>query len=357
MPPSDVRALGHEKISPEEDKAIDENTFIAHEIRHSGFPLEIEVTSILEAAGWSVFPSHFYLDYDDEKYKELDILASKTYSSHLKDAAPNFILVLELLIQCKKRGGNAWVFFPRTTDPAMVFTKMTRMDTLLVSRLCSYSKTPKEAFFPRMPKRIWSELTERIVLSDVVANQIYGRDVSQGDFRYLSAGQRSLSFEVSKLPNVKLPSEGGKWKESERHKIQAALQGLAKAAIHRQVQMSALIQSTLDSVVAEAFASPLFFFYFFPIVIFDGKLKIWKDGLIQNARDVLHEVALYSAEYTERKLIDVLTRDTFKDWLSGFEEDAADFEREIAGLQGEANLLLTSLKGEKSWAENVPRRV
>ena len=55
----------------------DENKRVADAIEKSGFPLEVEMMELLESRGWSVFPSTFYHDKDDDQFKEVDLIGDK----------------------------------------------------------------------------------------------------------------------------------------------------------------------------------------------------------------------------------------------------------------------------------------
>lgn len=90
-------------------------------IRQSGFPLEIELSSVLDSArdhkklkDMDVSMGAYYLDKDTKQGRELDSKVSIPirYKGELKGKKRNLIgMFLDLLIQCKKIPGNAWVFF------------------------------------------------------------------------------------------------------------------------------------------------------------------------------------------------------------------------------------------------------
>jgi len=90
-------------------------------IRQSGFPLEIELSSVLDSArdhkklkDMDVSMGAYYLDKDTKEGRELDSKVSIPikYKGELKGKKRNLIgMFLNLLIQCKKIPGNAWVFF------------------------------------------------------------------------------------------------------------------------------------------------------------------------------------------------------------------------------------------------------
>src|SRR5208282_1726017 len=92
----------------------DENNYVAEQIRKSGYPLEVEISDILERHDWEVLPSIFYFDHDDSEFKETDILAYKVVARALK-GSPNYpySITIGLLAECKRREDVALVFFPR----------------------------------------------------------------------------------------------------------------------------------------------------------------------------------------------------------------------------------------------------
>lgn len=73
----------------------------------TGFPLEIEVSSILEKK-WDVVNTASYFDQDEKTMRSIDIAATKSFN----DIAPHFLEV-NLDIECKKDENFAWVFFTR----------------------------------------------------------------------------------------------------------------------------------------------------------------------------------------------------------------------------------------------------
>jgi len=78
-------------------------------IKRSGVPLELQVYEILSARkDWNVNPSTYYVDPDENKGRELDVHATSEVTDYDNRAS----IRLNLIIQCKKVPGDAWVFFP-----------------------------------------------------------------------------------------------------------------------------------------------------------------------------------------------------------------------------------------------------
>jgi len=70
-------------------------------IEKSGFPLEMEIGNILTQNKWLVRYSPFFLDYEDLRYKEFDILG-------FQNDGP---FEIRLFIECKHSADKQWVFF------------------------------------------------------------------------------------------------------------------------------------------------------------------------------------------------------------------------------------------------------
>lgn len=98
----------------------------ADQIKESGFPLEHWASSLLRREGWIVKTNYYYIDSDDKKPREMDIVAFKTKS------VDRFKVKTVLLISCKKSKSSAWGFlrrsFPKHGNqinlfPAMISSK------------------------------------------------------------------------------------------------------------------------------------------------------------------------------------------------------------------------------------------
>jgi len=75
----------------------------------SGMPLELEVyEAITKTKNWSAHPSQYYVDSDEGKGREVDLLALLEHDN----PARHYSITVQLIIECKKIPGNAWMFFP-----------------------------------------------------------------------------------------------------------------------------------------------------------------------------------------------------------------------------------------------------
>lgn len=81
---------------------------VKEDMHKSGFPLEIEVSSVLEKFGWNVQNQSFYLDEEENKPRSIDIFASKV----LKVVTSKYFdyFNIYLVIECKKNQ-KPWLFY------------------------------------------------------------------------------------------------------------------------------------------------------------------------------------------------------------------------------------------------------
>lgn len=97
------------------------------EISKSGYPLELEVHSILNQSGWTVESNSYYFDYEEQKSRSIDVFAYGklgtfpllTRPSPLRRISP-FDLRSFVCVECKKSETDTWVFF---TQPSISTSK------------------------------------------------------------------------------------------------------------------------------------------------------------------------------------------------------------------------------------------
>lgn len=81
----------------EENKNEDLEKKIMTNLETTGFITELKVGSILTKNNWQAFPSRTYTDKDEDKSREIDIIASKVeYDEEL-----NFQFQFEMVIEIK----------------------------------------------------------------------------------------------------------------------------------------------------------------------------------------------------------------------------------------------------------------
>lgn len=87
--------------------------YLLEEIAKSGFPLEIEVSSILENRDWVVLNNQPFRDPDKDELRSVDILAFHEPTASDFSRYRRLAFSPRLVIECKKSISHAWVFFTR----------------------------------------------------------------------------------------------------------------------------------------------------------------------------------------------------------------------------------------------------
>lgn len=305
-----------------------ENEHVAEEIRKSGFPLEIDIAETLERHNWEVMPSVFYYDLDDSEFKEVDLLAYKTVGSSLQDS-PNYpyVVRIALVIECKKREkGIIWIFFPRPRkpdDPVYSGAGLAAVDSFQVAKISSFHELEPSLALSR---ELGFSLKPKLFVPLEVARKVWSAHqmdlVTARDFSCLSKGEVSLSYDT-----VKLTKQETKFnRNSERNQIHSALTGLAKAVDERLEKEADLLQNFLEATLDYGHLQPqlrrFYLEYFFSVLVFDGKLKARRKSMVTDTDEVLHEVPLRSRHYFHNRLVSVVSREYFNEWLAEFEKNA-----------------------------------
>jgi hypothetical protein len=99
----------------EKNKTLDD--YYLERIRESGYPLEIEISNLLDKRGYVVFSTQYYFDEETKQGRDIDIYAVPVkYHPKEEELAP-FNVRTELAIECKKSETHAWFFYTRPRIP------------------------------------------------------------------------------------------------------------------------------------------------------------------------------------------------------------------------------------------------
>jgi len=77
-------------------------------IKKTGFPLEHKVALQLRDRKWTVIANRYYVDNDEERPREVDIVAYRYCNLH-----PDFDLFTTVILSCKKSDHSVWTFLAR----------------------------------------------------------------------------------------------------------------------------------------------------------------------------------------------------------------------------------------------------
>ena len=309
----------------------DEIDFIKKEIERSGFPLEIEVSSILKEDGWEVLPSSIYFDEDEKSWREIDIKAYKSAdSSSQNESIKPYRLTLALIIECKKSEKFAWVFFPqpRSKEDLSRVTNIVSLDFLTVVKRQSLLKgefnqiklfpSLSELRFLNMDPNLITE--EELVTPDIARKMKFLSElkiVPPGAFRHLAKGMKAKAYKEIKLEK--------KEKKSPPSEIFKAVNALIKATKYELILSSggiyagAYLTKKKTEMLLEK--GSLQIEIFIPILIFDGKLYSWLNGDVKREDEVLLEGRCHTRYYFENMLISVVKKEHFKQFLHNIDEN------------------------------------
>ncbi|UKS64699.1 hypothetical protein [Rossellomorea marisflavi] len=84
---------------------------LMEDILKTGFPLEMEITQTLRENDWAVRNGSYYIDKDEDKGREIDIIATKHIVNEIEETGFSREVVFSLIIEIKKTEGKPWVFF------------------------------------------------------------------------------------------------------------------------------------------------------------------------------------------------------------------------------------------------------
>jgi len=329
---------------------LEENAFVAAEIRKSGFPLEVEITELLEKGGWDVLPSYFYFDRDEMVFKEIDILAYKHIIPPKGFSNFPYYLTIGVLVECKKRENFAVVFFPRerkSTDLSFGGVGLAGVDSFQVAKISSLPASPSaQRMHPFVRKARLNLMPVPFVPPSVAQQELWGLhqiDLARADdFHSLSVQETSLSLDVARLPK----SKGTFKRNDSRNGILLALNGLAKAVEDILEAQAAMLQFLLPAAIDGKIPSLTKFtiYYFFPVLVLEGGMKAWRKGTVTDANETLYLSSLRTIWYQEHQLVDIVSKSHLSDWLTQLEKDAtqlaAKFFENRSKLDGQVELLL-----------------
>ena len=301
-------------------KETDLKGFLTEEIKKSGFPLEIEVSSILENQQWVILNNQPFRDPDEDELRSVDILSFHGPTAYERLDILPFGFSPRLTIECKKSSSHAWIFFTRP-DKMRVFpmngqvydfpeafsTKAYRARNQLVDMGFEY-----EYYFNSYYNR--SEGSKYIHFHDfertAIAFQEYKiSDFVQSDLQNIRSQNRNSGKKKSGLP------EG-------RNDILEAINQLVK------FQEFDMTESVISPGRIRGAASP-----FFPVelsflsVVFDGKLF---EAIVDKGKPILEERThlLLHYIYRPRKSfknlnfwIDIVAKAAFPKYLERIHQD------------------------------------
>jgi hypothetical protein len=98
------------------DLFMNEKDSLLEDIQKSGFPLEYRVAHKFMDHQYNVIPSLYYIDKDEHKGREIDLVANSTLHELDKDGGKNIEYDSSLIVEIKKSVKHPWIFFMYPRD-------------------------------------------------------------------------------------------------------------------------------------------------------------------------------------------------------------------------------------------------
>lgn len=252
---------------------------IKEEIKKTGFPIEMELLSLLNSRNWFAIPNEYYFDPDLNIARSIDIRATP-YPFKTKR---NFTVHYFLAIECKKSELSAWVFFETKFKVGWIGCD---------GQYADYLKS--------------QNLRDCFEITDFAFDRLKHYTV----FRKFSTSYTEVK--LKKAPhNFKLRNET----------FEAVNQVVKYVSYEIESYLNAYRQKNLDV------NSCLFFF---PIIVFDGELytsSLIKDELVLKKANRMVLTSYYKPRYAQRRLpfkIDIVKREYFPSFLEVIEKEMND---------------------------------
>jgi len=209
--------------------------YLIKKVKESGYPLEIEVSDLLESEGFVVFNTEYYFDEEIKQGRDIDIYAIPLEPDPVDDRLVPLHLTTDVAIECKKSETHAWVFYTRPRIP---------MSSVYVSGQYRTTVPEPEEFSP----------------------ESFDWFLQQGCLRLHYDKFERIAIAYDEIKKRKMDKESGKEaKKGSRKEIFEAINQLVKFTCYE-------IHGTQDRIKELPKNDAEHITIFFPIIVFDGDL-------------------------------------------------------------------------------------
>jgi len=271
------------------------------EIQKTGYPVEMEISTVLDEGNWLVDWNNYYYDADMNVARELDIRATPYKPEKDKQKEEIFSFYPFLAIECKKSESNAWVFFKRKMKLGTFGFEGQYLDYITAWNI-------QEWFSP-----IYATLL--------------------GNLHYYKSREFSRAYKQIKLQ---------KDRASSKDEIFEAINQLVKYLSYEIENYVDLYKGGKMKIMSNIF--------YFPIIVFDGKLyeAVLNDGQL-GLKKVNHTTFLtfYRPRHAPGRLpflMDVVQRNHFPKFLRLIEKEIELISKKIETYEGIQQEFVTSLR-------------
>lgn len=259
--------------------------YLKKSIRKTGYPLEIEISSMLDDK-WAVVNTDAYFDKDEEKMRDVDITAWQ-YSP---DTWLPIWVETGLIIECKKDDNFSWVFFTRPLE----FEWLHDIDGQYLDQI-----------------QILSKNVEALQIKEMISKKV--------KLHYSDMKRVAVTFAQFFMKGKKADFE------SKKREIFEAQNQIKK---YISYYFGQCVKARYDMYRLNML---------FPVIVFDGKMY---EVVIENGKMEVNEsnniilTTSYRTPYSvweQGILIDVIRKDIFPDFLKVLDRDVRSFKRVAKG--------------------------
>jgi hypothetical protein len=297
------------------DSNKDLKSFIENQIKKTGFPTELEVMETISSKGWDYVPSSIYCDYDENKWREIDVIAFDCLKDVKGEA--NYRLCADLVLDCKKNSDHAWVFIVPPKNKEDDWRRLFTIDFLdpikIVKRSASHSLSSKN--MPWLDSELLRKELSSLIQPGTASKLKDFHDlgvIRKDNFHYFIQGRIGLYGKEIKI------SENTK---KSRSRIFESLLAVNKALSYTaRIDASGILSEIASLPHVSKLSKDLLVTIeiLIPLIVFDGALYSWEkqEGAIEQ-KQILARSLYRSEHYNWSRLVPIVRID----YLSVFLDD------------------------------------
>jgi hypothetical protein len=263
---------------------------IIEELKKSGYPLEIKVTLALESKGWNVLNQEGYIDVETNKWRTIDILATK--SIELSESMYERVH-LSLAIECKKIE-KPWVFWVRDKKPLRIFDPLAAYGLIKLESKPSLHPLHLENLADCF--HYYSPIFSKVA---VISYEPFQQSDKSIVFEAKTQVIKFISYERGKTRNFLLMEE-------------------AREKVKPQLKTTNLISLAYPLIIVDG--------DLFEVKFEDEKPKLTRSNYIQY-------LTSFGIPYPESYVIDIMRIDFLKEYLDIIEEKTQRFAKKVSSIQ------------------------
>ena len=309
----------------------DLKSFIESQIEKTGFPTELEVMEKIGSKGWDYVPSSLYHDYDEDKWREIDVIAFNC-EREVEGQFASYKLCADLVLDCKKSSDHAWVFIvppKKQEDDWRRLFDIDFFEPIRITKQFSLHSSSIEKGIPQL-SRPW---LDSALIRKHLPSLIKSKETAKlKDFHELGLIKKEgfQYFTKSRIglygKDIKIPKNG-----KSRTQIFEALLAVNKALSYTEKMDGSGMYFAIESLsdISKSL-KPMTIEILIPLIVFDGALYSWeKDEGVIEQKQILARSAYRSDNYEWSRLVPIVHIDQFTVFLDYLNKDLDKIHRSM----------------------------